>query len=217
MAGRGHNATLPAWMTAVASQKSVGKDHDGEATKKTRTVDDIKVDLPTWGNFSVPGEGRKARELRIKADLMLREEELSTAVPVKKLRFANERNLFSISSVIVGSRVTIHLKNENQLLGLVESSSPDNSGVELSDVEETCGRTGNKTTHDYLVVRGSTIRFISFPYEINVVGRLDALEAIRSKRKWKLDVLSGHIDDKTTEVWMNDQEERMDFDDNLFG
>jgi len=213
MAGRGRDATLPAWMTARASHE--GKE-SGEASTK-RTADDVKVDLPTWGNFSVPGEGRKARELRIKADLIVREEEMTIAVPVKKLRFANERNLFSISSVIVGSRVTIHLKNENQLLGLVESSSPDNAGVELSDVEEICGRTGNKTNHDYLVVRGSTIRFISFPYEINVVSRLDALESIRSKRKWKLDVLSGHIDEKTTEVWMNDQEERMDFDDNLFG
>jgi len=204
-AGRGRKSTLPSWMSETAreqllqtgEQSSAASSSDALSGRAGGLLSDGPV-LPApkrlaGAVFNAPGEGKKSRTQGIKAQLVLKEQELQAGDD--KVRSFKERNIFSICELLIGARIVVELKNETQIQGTVELTVPNSNDIFLQDVEETSGFDKSVKYFKSMLVRGNTIRYMQIPPEINVVNRLTTIENLREKSKQRsMNILSGFND-----------------------
>lgn len=176
-----------------------------QASHSEGTVWNVEV----AGKRSAPGMGLNFRAQVIKAENALREEEEAAAAGVKRKKSKQKTSgLFEIVMSFVGQRLSIELKNDDQISGVV-SSSTTSMDIFLEDVQEIRGVDGSSAQLSSMIIRGNTIRYVHLPPKIDVLKQLIGLEKVEQSQKRRSGMLSimsgreGREDGVTKELHIN--------------
>lgn len=174
---------------------------DDEAVRHRRGYNPPQASLsegtvwnPVGSKRNAPGTGINFRAQVIKAENALREEEEATTAGVKRKKSRQKTGgLFEIVMSLVGQRLCVELKNDDEISGIV-SSSTTSMDIFLEDVREVRGVDGSSAQLSSMIIRGNTIRYVHLPPKIDVVKQLIAVEQVEQnskRRSGMISVMSG--------------------------
>jgi len=96
-------------------------------------------------------------------------------------RAKSAKTLICLLQSIVGQKTRIDLRNDNYLVGTIESVDSF-MNIELSDAVMTTNH-NQLISFDYFFIKGTRIRFVHIPQDIDIIGSIEKqLALIQSRR-----------------------------------
>jgi len=111
-------------------------------------------------------------------------------------RAKSAKTLICLLQSIVGQKTRVDLRNDNYLIGIIESVDSF-MNIELSDALMTTND-NQLISFDYFFIKGSRIRFVHIPQDIDIIGSIQRQLALIQSRRHSIKKTTNQSNDEPT-------------------